>query len=105
MDHQFLQGGVNERTISNKNDVSAQAEHIMLSLRVIYKRMDLVDKNYHNHAHNLAATYGMLLFLENDGTHLTKEMKKAAFLSALLHDFHIREKAAEGLQTAALKQS
>lgn len=80
----------------------ANANEMIESLRRIYDRMDLTSKNYHNHTHNLCVTYAMLLLMTDIQEKLSVDIKKAVFVAALLHDFHIREKAFNGKQTAAL---
>jgi hypothetical protein len=57
-------------------------------VKEVYSSMDLLTKNYHNHTHNLAVTYTMLLLTK--GLDMSVEDKKAAFIAGLFHDFHCR---------------
>ena len=69
---------------------------------MIYAQMGLINQNYHNHAHNLCATYAMLLLVKDLARFLSLKMKKGAFVAALLHDFHIRARVFQGRQSAPL---
>ena len=64
------------------------AKQCMDLVSKMYKNMDLLTKNYHNHVHNLGVTYAMLLLTE--GFDVTEEDIKTVFIAALFHDFHCR---------------
>ncbi len=71
----------------NTSELAAAVE-VMDSVGEIYKGMGLLTENYHNHAHNLAVTYAMMALSKGENIRDTK----VAFLAALFHDFHERNR-------------
>jgi CRP-like cAMP-binding protein/GNAT superfamily N-acetyltransferase len=64
------------------------AEQLLDMVGEVYNSMGLLTKNYHNHVHNLAATYAILL-LTGD-LNISVEDKKVLFIASLFHDFQVR---------------
>lgn len=73
----------------NDNDIETARELLHL-VEEVYTSMGLLKENYHNHVHNLVATYTMLLFTED--LEMSNEDIKATYIAALFHDFHVRDK-------------
>ncbi|MFQ3676225.1 MAG: hypothetical protein SNJ64_06780, partial [Endomicrobiia bacterium] len=59
-------------------------------IRTKYKKINLSTDYYHNHLHTLVVTHNALLLARQSGYSDLRDIK-ILFLSALLHDFHIRE--------------
>ncbi len=68
-----------------------QAKEVLVQVAKLYNQMGLSVEHYHNHVHNLITVFGMLRKIEILNLD-SKDYKKVAFLAALFHDFHLREK-------------
>lgn len=71
------------------------ADKLIALMRRVYGTTmdDLITKNYHNHLHNLAVTFGSLTLNGNAGTIRNLDDLTISFLAGLFHDFHVRELA------------
>jgi len=66
--------------------LSGKVEAVCDDMRMIYDTMGLMDKNYHNHLHNLAVPY----FAAQLAHPKTAQKKTVLAIAGLLHDFDIR---------------
>ena len=66
------------------------AEKLIDLIGQVYEKMGLSVENYHNQAHNLAVTFGMMILVKSSAQEV--QDVKVAFLAAILHDFHLRTK-------------